>query len=431
MQKSPAKPLVESPSKSRPSSSVVSEIRTDDFMDEEDELLPWSPSQRDGDGLPPDSSPNLLVKSSASSDIAMAVPRALVRSTHSESRINKEANESTILQEEDVANIDSDVPADVQQIHREVLERSRTTNPASSGISRPSPFKTLSHIRPGSKSSEGQSEPGSSGVSNVINNSPHQRRLEIRSPDSRNTTCVEQPETPLFSPSRHIEAVVANTTSGQQSRPTSQISSPNSRIVASVEQPPINDAEPDPDAMEEHENQKPSSTIHRLSPQVGIKFKGQSPDVKYEPATPLNATPSAKHPRMNQVELVRRPSSGRTSLSSASFTNAQRAVYESFIAAYPEYRGDIEHFISMCRKIREAQPHRAVWDDFVIRHLSEYASYVSSRLMKGLDVLEYAQYHNKTVKALSSTKGVLTEEVLESMFPVSKGDRKKRMDKRR
>ena len=135
--------------------------------------------------------------------------------------------------------------------------------------------------------------------------------------------------------------------------------------------------------------------------------------------------PSAS--KSNVLVAPNEPVSSFNTLRSALHLNTlaerKRAMFQDFKKAYPDYTGDLSHFTSMCSRLREVQPDRAVWDDFVIRQLTEYATYVSSRIMKGREVLKYPDYYGKTVNSPKYTKGVLTEAILDSLFPARSTER--------
>lgn len=449
-----AKSPAGSPAESRPASSSIVDLDADDSVGEEEDEFPWSqsPELRPPDSshprLPPDT-PTFPWKSTADSDMDMAVPRALVQSTDQKSGVSKDSDAVLKVHEEwqEPAGIDSEEPLNVEQIQREIQETSldktppKSVPPAAKEQLRIKPLGDIQYSQvvtedPSIKAREErekwfieQKRATQNAVEQETSRSPHQTNLEIRSPapktspDTENHEIALVPVTPIKPPDLRADSGA----SAQPSRPSPQMSSSNSRIEASVEQSLVNGKSKDRSvttapARPDH---KPTATTR--SSEVKIKVEEHSSELQPTPGTlPTKSTAPGSTARITQTESLRHSISGRPSMSSTAFVNAQRSVYETFKEAYPEYTGDIDHFTSMCRKIREAQPHRAVWDDFVIRHLSEYTTYVSSRLMKGLDALEYAEYHNKTVTSLKFTKDVLTEELLNSLFPVPKSEKKRR-----
>jgi hypothetical protein len=379
----------------------------------------------------------------------MAVPRALVQSTDQKPGVNKDSDAVLKVEEEqqEPAGIDSEESLDVQQIHREIQETlldktpPKSVPPAAKEQSRIKPLGDIQYSQvvtedPSIKAREErekwfseQKRATENAAEQETSRSPHQKNLETRSPAPKRSPGTENHEIPLvpFAPIKPPDLRVDSGASAQPSRPSPQMSSSNSRVEASAKQTVFNGNSKDPSvtATPAQPNDKPIATTP--SSESKIKVEGLSSELQPTPQTlPTKSIAPKSTARITQTDSLRHSTPGRPSMSSTAFVNAQRSVYQTFKEAYSEYTGDIDHFTSMCRKIREAQPHRAVWDDFVIRHLSEYTTYVSSRLMKGMDALEYAEYHNKTVTSLKFTKDVLTEELLNSLFPAPKSEKKRR-----
>lgn len=383
----------------------------------------------------------------------MAVPRALVRSTYQEPRVNRASDVvlKVVEEQEKPAGTDLGKPPDAQQIHREIQEMpqnkisSKSPSPPAKDQSRSKPlgdiqFSQVVTENPNIKAVEerqtwfAERMRASEVVveTEIANRSPHEKSLEIRSPVSKSIAGTERHETPLvpITPIRRPGLRASSEATPQPSLPSRQISSAHSRIEASAEQAHGHGNSKDRNVTVVA---KPEDKQTAFTPPSQVNMKVERIGTELQPNPEILRTKSADHEpsaSITRTESLRSSSTGRLSVPSTTFVTTQRAVYQTFKDAYPEYTGDLDHFISMCRKIGEAKPHCAVWDDFVIRHLSEYTTYVSSRLMKGRDALEYAEYHNKTVTSLKFTKEVLTEELLNSLFPTPKNEKKRRLKSR-
>jgi len=168
------------------------------------------------------------------------------------------------------------------------------------------------------------------------------------------------------------------------------------------------------------------NTVFRPSPHVRGKVERSTPGS--QPISKLHSPTDAPSTSKSNVSAApNEPASFLNTLRSPlrfkTLAERKRSIYQNFKKAYPDYTGDLGHFTSMCSRLREVQPDRAVWDDFVIRQLTEYATYVSSRIMKGREVLKYPDYYDKTMKSPKYTKGILTGEILDSLFPARSTER--------
>lgn len=96
-------------------------------------------------------------------------------------------------------------------------------------------------------------------------------------------------------------------------------------------------------------------------------------------------------------------------------------VFDQFKATYPHYIATLRQFVAICRKIErlvndEHMEHQYLWDDFIIRHKTEYPIYLNSCAEKAEDPLPYEQfYHNNIAKPLF-TRGVVKPKNLSKVF---------------
>ena len=81
---------------------------------------------------------------------------------------------------------------------------------------------------------------------------------------------------------------------------------------------------------------------------------------------------------------------------------AKPTLFTKFTAAYPSYTGDKKHFTMMCTKIARLDDssrmeHQSLWDDFIIRHSTDYQQYMKSA-GDAKTALPYEEYYRKEVE---------------------------------
>lgn len=74
------------------------------------------------------------------------------------------------------------------------------------------------------------------------------------------------------------------------------------------------------------------------------------------------------------------------------------SIFEQFRTTYPEYAGTFSHFVGICKKIKslheaDRMEHRALWDDFIVRHNTEYPQYLRRCAEAVEDCLPYEKYY--------------------------------------
>ena len=94
-------------------------------------------------------------------------------------------------------------------------------------------------------------------------------------------------------------------------------------------------------------------------------------------------------------------------------------IFERFATTYPEYKGDRKHFHNLCKKLSTLQSqgkaqHRSLWDDFIIRHKTDYVSYLGQVATEGGDPLAYEDYYNEEVEEPLIRKRVVNPATLKT-----------------
>jgi hypothetical protein len=94
-------------------------------------------------------------------------------------------------------------------------------------------------------------------------------------------------------------------------------------------------------------------------------------------------------------------------------------LFNDFREEYPEYTGDIEHFLNLCREIyfldRDDEFSHWNWDDYVIANRIRYAPYAEKAIVRGLSPLGYSEWYRRNTEHPQHIKGVLLPSVLSCM----------------
>ncbi|KAL4960136.1 uncharacterized protein BDV14DRAFT_148814 [Aspergillus stella-maris] len=87
-------------------------------------------------------------------------------------------------------------------------------------------------------------------------------------------------------------------------------------------------------------------------------------------------------------------------------------IYKKFCSAYPTYTGDFEHFLGQCSRLRAfreggslQRPH--LWDDFIIKHLTDYPQYLTNCMRNDTRPLAYEQHFANSFSTPTYTKRCL------------------------
>lgn len=96
-------------------------------------------------------------------------------------------------------------------------------------------------------------------------------------------------------------------------------------------------------------------------------------------------------------------------------------IFENFRITYPEYTGTIRHFVGICKKIRslhdaDQMEHKALWDDFIIRHNTEYPQYLGRCAEAVEDSLPYEKYYRSEIEEPIHRKHIVTPKSLSQVL---------------
>lgn len=77
-------------------------------------------------------------------------------------------------------------------------------------------------------------------------------------------------------------------------------------------------------------------------------------------------------------------------------------IYNRFKATYPDYLAPIEQFIAICKRIEnlvkeDRMEHQSLWDDFIIRHKTEYPKYLHRCADMAEDPAVYEKFYRNEI----------------------------------
>ncbi|KAI4252218.1 MAG: hypothetical protein LQ352_004410 [Teloschistes flavicans] len=127
--------------------------------------------------------------------------------------------------------------------------------------------------------------------------------------------------------------------------------------------------------------------------------------------TPAMSVSEIAHssPRLNQSALPQEP---------LSITD----IFARFQLAYPDYCGSRDHFNGMCKKIDQLiragrMEHKSLWDDFVIRHRTDYPQYLRRCVDNVEDSKAYEHFYHDEIDEPKFTKRILQPGILSEVIP--------------
>ena len=99
-------------------------------------------------------------------------------------------------------------------------------------------------------------------------------------------------------------------------------------------------------------------------------------------------------------------------------------LYDQFKATYPDYTGNPQQFAKICGKIdslvrADRMEHPSLWDDFIIRHRTEYTRYTIQCMEDALDPVPYERFYRNEIDEPKYTKRVVTPKNLHEIVPVA------------
>jgi hypothetical protein len=157
-----------------------------------------------------------------------------------------------------------------------------------------------------------------------------------------------------------------------------------------------------------------------------------TPQLRLQSSSPQQAPISANAnagPRVTSVyipEATGRPSDAPLAepdapLSSIASENNASRMHNRFKQAYPAYSGDVKHFLGLCRSIQTLHDgsrllHQSLWDDFIIRHRTDYTAYVIRCIHEGEAAKSYETYYQDEIEEPLYSLRIITSKTLQQVL---------------
>jgi hypothetical protein len=92
--------------------------------------------------------------------------------------------------------------------------------------------------------------------------------------------------------------------------------------------------------------------------------------------------------------------------------DSHATVFESFKAAYPEYKGDTKHFHNQCKDVytldlEDKMVPKWQWDDFIIRNRTDYRDYAMECIDRGEHPEPYHRFYKDNIRDTLYRKGII------------------------
>ncbi|KAL9579122.1 MAG: hypothetical protein Q9212_005291 [Teloschistes hypoglaucus] len=99
-------------------------------------------------------------------------------------------------------------------------------------------------------------------------------------------------------------------------------------------------------------------------------------------------------------------------------------MFARFQSTYSEYSGTRGHFNGMCKKIDQLvragrMEHKSLWDDFIIRHKTDYPQYLQRCVDNVEDAKAYEQFYHNEIDEPRFTKRIIQPGTLSEVIPPS------------
>ena len=111
------------------------------------------------------------------------------------------------------------------------------------------------------------------------------------------------------------------------------------------------------------------------------------------------------------------PSPASDTLPGVPSTPSPTNIFQKFQSVYPEYPGNLQHFVTMGRKIEKLigqnrMEHRSLWDDFIIRSKQEYSEYIQDCMDVDEYPMPYESFYRDEIEDSKYRKRVVTPDTL-------------------
>ncbi|KAI4166671.1 MAG: hypothetical protein LQ343_007856 [Gyalolechia ehrenbergii] len=133
--------------------------------------------------------------------------------------------------------------------------------------------------------------------------------------------------------------------------------------------------------------------------------------------------PELMTPALSVVEIPQRASPAIEGPTISQENPPQPRIYSRFKITYPDYLGTEEHFIGMCRRIHQLlktdrMEHKSLWDDFIIRHKTDYPRYYQQCMDNAEDPKPYERFYREEIDEPKYSKRIVQPSTLGEVIPI-------------
>ncbi len=134
--------------------------------------------------------------------------------------------------------------------------------------------------------------------------------------------------------------------------------------------------------------------------------------------------PELMTPALSITDLPPQPSALQETVTVAQENPVESDMFVRFKAQYPDYLGTREHFVGMCRRIHQLSQadrmeHKSLWDDFIIRHKTDYPEYCQRCMDAAEDAKPYERFYREEIDEPKYNKRIIQPATLSTVIPGS------------
>ena len=106
--------------------------------------------------------------------------------------------------------------------------------------------------------------------------------------------------------------------------------------------------------------------------------------------------------RVHQAEIASSVIPSVETSTTACLPKTPDSVFDRFLITYPDYPGNSVQFAAICSRIcalfhEDRMEHPSLWDDFIVRHRTEYPRYMSHCADEAVDPMPYERFYRSKV----------------------------------
>ncbi|KAL8753599.1 MAG: hypothetical protein Q9184_005374 [Pyrenodesmia sp. 2 TL-2023] len=190
-----------------------------------------------------------------------------------------------------------------------------------------------------------------------------------------------------------------------------------------------------PDAEHERASQSPLTTsieqpdlllaqsLHSVSAKLEA-FSSTDISQQTNISGQAQSLPELMTPALSIADLPQHPRSAQKSATVSQEDTTQSDIFARFKSQYPDYLGTREHFVGMCKRIlqllqADRMEHKSLWDDFIIRHKTDYPQYCQRCMETAEDAKPYERFYREEIDEPKYSKRIIQPATLSAVMPDS------------